>query len=155
MVREQQLSDVLNEFARTMLTDFPIQAILDRLVVRIVDILPVTSAGVTLITSDSDPRYVAASDDSALRFEQLQTELAEGPCLVAYDTGQAVAVADLRREARFPRPCGEFVAVDRRPCAGHPGIGATIVVPSRSVARLGGRSSDLARPSRGHCGRGG
>ena len=102
MVREQQLSDVLNEFARTMLTDFPIQAILDRLVVRIVDILPVTSAGVTLITSDSDPRYVAASDDSALRFEQLQTELAEGPCLVAYDTGQAVAVDDLRREARFP-----------------------------------------------------
>ncbi len=102
MVREQQLSDVLNEFARTMLTDFPIQAILDRLVVRIVDILPVTSAGVTLITSDADPRYVAASDDSALRFERLQTELGEGPCLVAYDTGQAVAVADLRREERFP-----------------------------------------------------
>jgi diguanylate cyclase (GGDEF)-like protein len=102
MVREQQLSDVLNEFARTMLTDFPIQAILDRLVVRIVDVLPITSAGVTLVTSDSDLRFVAASDESALRFERLQTELGEGPCVMAYDTGEAVAVADLRREERFP-----------------------------------------------------
>ena len=122
MVREQQLSDVLNEFARTMLTDFPIQAILDRLVVRIVDILPVTSAGVTLITCDADPRYVAASDDSALRFERLQTELGEGPCLVAYDTGQAVAVADLRREGRFPA---------FGPRAVEAGLGAVFTFPLR------------------------
>jgi len=98
---EQQLSDVLSEFARTMLTDFPIQAILDRLVERIVEVLPITAAGVTLITPTRLPRYVAASDPSALRFETLQTELGEGPCLEAYSTGGAVAVADLRAEHRF------------------------------------------------------
>ncbi|MEY2451814.1 MAG: hypothetical protein QOD92_1388 [Acidimicrobiaceae bacterium] len=103
MPTEQQLSDVLSEFARTMVTDFPIQGILDHLVKRIVDVLPITAAGVTLIAPGADPRYVAASDESALRFEELQTELGDGPCLLAYRTGEAVAVADLRDEVRFPR----------------------------------------------------
>jgi diguanylate cyclase (GGDEF)-like protein len=39
----EDLSDVLSEFARTMITDFPIQGILDHLVKRIVEILPVTA----------------------------------------------------------------------------------------------------------------
>src|ERR1700736_869739 len=103
MPSEQQLSGVLSEFARTMVTDFNIQAILDHLVERIVDVLPISAAGVTLISPGADPRYVAASDQSALRFEALQTELGEGPCLMAYQTGEAVAVADLRDESRFPK----------------------------------------------------
>jgi diguanylate cyclase (GGDEF)-like protein len=102
MPNEQQLSSVLSEFARTLVTDFPIQGILDHLVLRIVDVLPITAAGVTLITPDMNPRYIAASDDSALRFEELQTELGEGPCLVAYETGESVAIADLHGDARFP-----------------------------------------------------
>src|ERR1700730_11473813 len=99
----EQLPDVLSEFARTMVTDFPIQAILDHLVRRIVDIMPVTAAGVTIITPGVSPRYVAASDSSAMRFEELQTELDEGPCVMAYRTGDAVTVEDLRQDDRFPR----------------------------------------------------
>ena len=52
MATDLQLSEVLSEFARTMVTDFPIQSILDRLVERIVDIIPVTAAAVTLIFQD-------------------------------------------------------------------------------------------------------
>ncbi|HWW54609.1 MAG TPA: EAL domain-containing protein, partial [Acidimicrobiales bacterium] len=100
---ERRLSDVLSEFARTLVTDFPIQAILDHLVVRIVDVLPVSAAGVTLISPGADPHYIAASDESAMRFEQLQTELGEGPCLVAYERGEAVVVPDLRADDRFPK----------------------------------------------------
>jgi len=103
MPTETQLSEVLSEFARTMVTDFPIQAILDHLVQRIVDVLPVSAAGVTLIEPGTEPRYVAASDESALRYERLQSELGEGPCLEAHRTGNAVAVPDLRLETRFPR----------------------------------------------------
>ncbi len=103
MATEQQLYAVLGEFARTMATDFPIQGILDHLVLRIVDILPVTASGVTLITETTKPEYVAASDASALRFEQLQSELSEGPCLAAYRTGEAVAIADLGSDDRFKR----------------------------------------------------
>jgi diguanylate cyclase (GGDEF)-like protein len=98
-----ELSEVLSEFARTMVTDFPIQGILDHLVKRIVEIMPVSAAGVTLISPGLDPRYIAASNESALRFEKLQTELGEGPCLAAYSSGEAIAVPDLRSEVRFPR----------------------------------------------------
>ncbi|MDQ1397545.1 MAG: hypothetical protein QOG64_2804, partial [Acidimicrobiaceae bacterium] len=99
---DRRLSDVLSEFARTLVTDFPIQAILDHLVLRIVDVLPITAAGVTLIAPGADPHYVAASDESALRFERLQSDLGEGPCLAAYQRGEAVTIPDLRNDARFP-----------------------------------------------------
>jgi diguanylate cyclase (GGDEF)-like protein len=99
---EQQLVDVLSEFARTMVTDFPIQGILDHLVKRIVEIMPVTAAGVTLISPGLHPRYIAASNGSALRFERLQSELGDGPCLAAYNSGEAISVPDLRHEKRFP-----------------------------------------------------
>jgi diguanylate cyclase (GGDEF)-like protein len=99
---EQQLSEVLSEFARTMVTDFPIQAILDRLVERIVAAMPISAAGVTLIAAEGEaPRYVAASNASALRFEKVQTDLSEGPCIEAYRTNEAVAVPDLRLDKRF------------------------------------------------------
>jgi diguanylate cyclase (GGDEF)-like protein len=97
------LSEVLCEFAHTLVTDFPIQGILDHLVVRIVDVLPITAAGVTIISPGVAPHYLAASNESALQFEKLQTELGEGPCLEAYETGHAVAIADLRADVRFPR----------------------------------------------------
>ena len=101
LVLKQDLSDLLSEFARTMVTNFPIQGILDQLVSRIVDILPITGAGVTLISPGHEPRYVAASDASALRYETLQTELDEGPCLAAYRSGEAVSIPDLRLDDRF------------------------------------------------------
>lgn len=123
MASEQQLSDVLSEFARTLVTDFPIQAILDHLVARIVDVLPIMAAGVTVIAPSADPRYVAASDESALRFEELQTELGEGPCVEAYRTGQAVVVADLRHDHRFP-------TFSRR--AFEAGLGAVFTFPLHS-----------------------
>ena len=99
---ERQLSDVLSEFARTMLTDFPIQGILDQLVRKIVEIMPITGAGVTLISASTNPRYIAASDHSALRFERLQNKLGEGPCVAAFQTGEPVTIADLREELDFP-----------------------------------------------------
>ena len=120
MVDERQLSSVLSELANTLATDFPITAILDHLVGRIVGVLPVTAAGVTLIDPGASPRYVAASDESALRFERLQTALGEGPCVLAYESGEAVASADLSVEERFP----EFV-----PAATAAGLGAVFAFP--------------------------
>ena len=139
MPQEEQLSDVLSEFARTMVTDFPIQRILDRLVDRIVEILPITGAGVTLITPGADPHYVAASDESALRYEKLQTELGEGPCLLAYNSGEAVSVPDLCGEGRFPAFTSR--ALDA-------GLRAVFTFPLRSGAdRLG--ALDLYRDEPG------
>lgn len=96
------LSVVLSEFARTLVTDFPIQGILDHLVTRIVDILPIDAAGVTLISPTTDPQLVAGSDESAVRYEQLQTEVGQGPCLAAYRTDSAISIPDLSQDDRFP-----------------------------------------------------
>jgi diguanylate cyclase (GGDEF)-like protein len=119
---ERRLSVVLSEFARTLVTDFPIQAILDHLVVRIVDVLPISAAGVTLIAPGSDPHYIAASDDAAMRFERLQTELGEGPCLAAYQKGEAVVIPDLREDDRFPTFASRAI---------EEGLGAVFTFPLR------------------------
>ena len=120
MTQEDSLSAVLSEFARTLITDFPIQKILDHLVDRIVDILPITSAGVTLISEGMSPRYIAASNEEARRFERLQTEMDEGPCLCAYETGEAVSVPNVDTDTRFPR----FA-----PAASAAGLGAVFTFP--------------------------
>lgn len=103
MVQRADLASVLSEFARTLITDFPVQHILDRFVERIDELLPGLAAGVTLIDAQLAPRYVAASTDLARDFERVQSLLGEGPCLEAYLTGQAVAVPDLAVDRRFPR----------------------------------------------------
>ena len=136
---EKKLSDVLSEFASTMLTDFPIQGILDQLVRRIVEVLPITGAGVTLISDTTSPHYATASDSTALQYEKLQTELNEGPCIVSYRTGNAVAIADLREERRFPL----FV-----PRAIEAGLSAVFTFPLRQgEKRLG--ALDLYRDTPG------
>lgn len=58
--------------------------------------LPVTGAGLTLMTSTDTPAgVVAASDGSAVVLEDLQFSLGEGPCVEASRTGRPVLVADL------------------------------------------------------------
>ena len=139
MVDEAQLTEVLAEFARTLLTDYPIQGILDHLVCRIVQVLPISAAGVTLISAGTMPRYVAASDASALRYERLQAELDEGPCLTAYRTGEAVAVPDVAADDRFVRFSRAAVAA---------GLGAVFTFPLRhGDGRLG--ALDLYRSTAG------
>ena len=101
--KQDSLAVVLSEFARTLVTDFPIQGILDHLVRRIVDILPVGAAGVSLISPTTHPHLVAGSDEAAVRYERLQTTLGEGPCLAAYETGGPISIPDLTEDDRFPR----------------------------------------------------
>lgn len=139
MVHEDSLSSVLIDFARTMATDFQVQGILDHLVERIVGVLPVTGAGVTLISPARAPRYVAASDEAALRFVRLQTELGEGPCLTAYDSGEPVAVPDLAIDGRYPQFGSAAVAA---------GMAAVFTFPLRhGDGRLG--ALDLYRETPG------
>jgi diguanylate cyclase (GGDEF)-like protein len=139
VANESELSEVLSEFARTMVTDFPIQAILDHLVERIVEIMPVTAAGVTLISPGVEPRYIAASNADALRFEKLQTELDQGPCLEAYHTGEAISVPDLSCEGRFPMFAAQANAV---------GLAAVFTFPLRLGERRIG-ALDLYRDTPG------
>jgi diguanylate cyclase (GGDEF)-like protein len=97
-----QLRDLLAEFAHTLGGDFKIQEILDHLVRRIVEVLPITGSGVMLMGPGDELHFVAASNDVIQQIESLQNDLAEGPCLEAYRSGKPVAVADLRTDEQFP-----------------------------------------------------
>ena len=119
---EQRLTAVLVEFARTLTADFSIQTILDRLVERVVDVIPVDGAGVLLMDSDVEHHFVAASDDAILAIESLQMDLQEGPCLVAYRTGSAVAIRDLATDTTF---------ASFSPAAVQAGVGAVYSFPLR------------------------
>jgi diguanylate cyclase (GGDEF)-like protein len=99
---EPLLADVVSEFARTMPPDSSVQAIIDHLVERIIEILPISSAGVTLLPRSSEHRYVAASDASALGYELLQRKLHEGPGVLTAASGEAVQAPDLSCDERFP-----------------------------------------------------
>jgi diguanylate cyclase (GGDEF)-like protein len=138
-VDERQLSAVLSEFAYTLTADVPTTSILVHLVQRIVSVLPVTSAGVTLIVPGGQPHYVAASDDDAMRFEKLQTDLDEGPCVLAFESGTLVSVPWLGAESRFPR----FA-----PAALEAGLQAVFTFPLRHGPRRLG-ALDLYRDSPG------
>jgi diguanylate cyclase (GGDEF)-like protein len=139
VVEEQALSSVLIDFASTMATDFPIQSILNRLVERIVEVLPIDAAGVTLISSGSAPHYIAASNESALKFEHLQTEIEQGPCLAAFESGVAVTIPDLRLDNRFPQFGPHAVSA---------GLAAVFAFPLRHIGgRLG--ALDLYRKTPG------
>jgi diguanylate cyclase (GGDEF)-like protein len=138
MVHQKRLVEVLSELARTLGTDFPIQGILDHLVGVIVEVLPVTSAGITLISPGANSHYLAASDDAAVRYENLQTEVFEGPSLVAYDSGRSVSVPDLRTDLRFPH---------FGPAASAAGLGAVFSFPLRhDDLRLGALDLYLQSP---------
>ena len=139
MTLEARMSDVLSEFARTLVTDFSVQGILDHLVHRIVDVLPIDAAGVTLISAASEPRFIAASDDAAMRFERLQTELREGPCLAANASARPVSIPDLAEDARFPRFAERAL---------EEGLVAVFTFPLRA-ADLGLGALDLYRESAG------
>jgi diguanylate cyclase (GGDEF)-like protein len=100
---DRPLTRVLIEFAHMSGTDFPIETMLDELVARVVELLPVTGCGVMLMGADQELHFVAASNAAVLALEDLQNELIEGPCLEAFRTGMLVAVPDVDADRRFPR----------------------------------------------------
>lgn len=119
---EQRLTTVLVDFARTLTGDFSIQKILDHLADRVVEVIPVSGAGVLLMASDTEHHFAAASDDAILEIESLQMQLQEGPCLQAYRTGEACMVRDLATDTTF----GRF-----SPAASEAGLGAVYSFPLR------------------------
>lgn len=119
---EKRLATVLVDFAQTLTTDFSIQTILDQLVDRVVEVIPVDGAGVLLMDSDTEHHFVAASDDVILGVEALQMDLQEGPCLEAYRSGRHVAVRDLALDTTF---------LQFSPAASDAGLGAVYSFPLR------------------------
>jgi hypothetical protein len=70
--------------------------------------LPVSGAGLALMTDEGPAGIIAATDGAALQLEELQFTLGEGPCVDASKTGRPVLQPDLALTAplRWPAFAG-------------------------------------------------
>jgi GAF domain-containing protein len=122
-------------------TDLP-----SRLVAACADALPVSGAGLALMTDKGPAGTVAASDGAALELEELQFSLGEGPCVDASRTGRPVLQPDLAATAPLRWPAFASGALSA-------GIRAVFALPLRVGAiRLG--VLDLYRDGPGPLGAG-
>lgn len=103
MVDQRRVSEVLRRFAGTLVQEYDLDEVLGQLGSDVAEILGAAGAGAMVADDGGDLHFVATSDERLDRLEQLQIDLGEGPCLLAYQTGQPVVAADLRVDGRFPR----------------------------------------------------
>ena len=102
--REQRVSEAFVALADTLVDDYDIIDLLDRLVAHCVALLAADAAGIMLADPREQLRPVAASSEDAETMELLQLQSEEGPCLQAYRSGAQVRIPDLSQAAdRWPR----------------------------------------------------
>ena len=110
--REQTLADLFVALADTLVDDFDVVELLDRLVMTCVELFDVAAAGVLLFDGKRQLQLMAASNDRAEHLEVFQIQADQGPCLDCARGRKPVSVSDLRLvRDRWPRfyPAAEIV----------------------------------------------
>jgi GAF domain-containing protein len=88
---------------RTMPEAEDLLARLGRVVEATRTVVGVDGTGLTLLSEDGQPRWVAATDAAMQLLEEVQHDFGEGPCLAAFAEDRVVAVEDLRSELVWDR----------------------------------------------------
>ena len=102
--RESRLAGALVELADTLVADFDVVDLLQRLVDESVALLGASQAGLLLADQRGGVRVLASTSEDARLLELFQVENDEGPCLDCTRGGAPVLVPDLVAEAgRWPR----------------------------------------------------
>ncbi|MFP5252515.1 MAG: GAF and ANTAR domain-containing protein [Actinomycetes bacterium] len=100
-------SEVAASFARVsreLLTSPYGDLTFERIAARAVEVIPpCDAASITLRRKRDSTETVAATSELAMRCDQLQYELAEGPCVDAVFDGEAYYIDDVATDHRWPR----------------------------------------------------
>lgn len=100
---DRRVREVFIELADTLVDDFDIIEVLDRLAVRCSELLGVSACGILLADPQGVLNLIAASTAEARLVELTQLQNLEGPCLDAFRSGHAVQGADLSTDdPRWP-----------------------------------------------------
>lgn len=101
---ETALAEALVNLADTLVDDYDLIDLLDRLTDYCVRLLPVDAAGLVLSDQRGHLRVVSSSTEQARVVELFELEANEGPCLESVRTKLPVTTADLRDDIeRWPR----------------------------------------------------
>ncbi|WP_344419398.1 GAF and ANTAR domain-containing protein [Pseudonocardia ailaonensis] len=101
--RERQVAGAFVELADTLVDDYDMIDLLDRLVGHSLRLLGADAAAIMLVDAGGGLRTVAASSEDAELMELLQLQAGEGPCVDCVRTATAVTVTDLSDTDRWPR----------------------------------------------------
>ena len=101
--REQELARTFVMLADSLVEDYDIVDLLDRLAAACVRLLGVTAAGLLLDDQQGRLAFVASSSEETRLLEVFQVQHDQGPCLECVRTGTAVVSANLEADhARWP-----------------------------------------------------
>ena len=101
--RERALAEAFVSLADTLVDDYDVMELLDRLSTDCVALLAVDAAGLLLTDQRGSLQVVSASTAQAHLLELFQVQTSEGPCLDCFHTSGQIAVADLASDRRWPR----------------------------------------------------
>ena len=111
--RERALAEAFVSLADTLVDEYDVIELLDRLSTDCVALLPVDAAGLLLSDQRGSLQVVSASTAQAHLMELFQVQTSEGPCLDCFHSSSQVTVADLERRpalapVRRARPAGRL-----------------------------------------------
>ncbi len=103
MVDHRGFWKVLERFAGTLVDRFELDDVMAKLGLDIAEVLGAAGAGIMLADDAGRLRFCSTSNPVLRALEELQIELDEGPCLLAYRSGTVVLAEDLSSDERFAR----------------------------------------------------
>ncbi|HEX2175211.1 MAG TPA: GAF and ANTAR domain-containing protein [Nocardioidaceae bacterium] len=122
-MKTEELVGAFVELADTLVDDFDVVELLQRLTNRCVDLLGASAAGLLLADEHGELRIAVSSSERARLLELYQLQANEGPCLDCYRNGEPVNVPVLATaSSRWPRFAPTAVAA---------GYGGVYAVPMR------------------------
>ncbi|AZS86037.1 GAF domain-containing protein [Streptomyces griseoviridis] len=95
MARERRLAEVFVEVADSLIDDFDVIDLLQRLSARCVELLDVAAAGIMLADAHGELQTIAASDEHTHLLELFALQHDQGPCVECYRSGAARSNIDL------------------------------------------------------------
>lgn len=142
MAREQRLAEVFVEIADSLIDDFDVLDLLQRLSARCVELLDVSAAGILLADPQGELQVIAASDEHTRLLELFARQHDQGPCVECFRSGAARTNIDLRR----PESAADWPYFTPR--AHEIGFRATHAIPLRLRDRVVGALNLFQRTER-------
>jgi GAF domain-containing protein len=101
--RARALAEAFVILADTLVADYDVIDLLDRLSNECVALLPVDAAGLLLSDQRGALQVVSSSAEQAHLMDLLQVQTREGPCLDCFRSSRQVTAPDLSADGRWPR----------------------------------------------------